>query len=368
MQGAAKIISPWEIEVNGKVITTKSITIATGASPVIPSIKGIESIHPLTSENLWELKELPRRLVVLGGGPIGCEMAQAFSRLGSNVALIERGERILTMEDSQSSAIVEKIFKKENINLLLNHTAKEIRVQDGKKTIITEHEGEEVEIEFDEILIAIGRKANIKGFGAGELGVALRKNQSIDANQFLETNFPNIYVCGDVTGPFQLTHAASHQAWFCAVNALFGKFKRFKVDYSVMPWATYTDPQVATVGLTEQKAKQDGVEYELTTFDIDDLDRAIAESEDYGVVRVLTKPGSDKILGATIVGAGAADMLLEFTAAMKHNFGLNKILGTIHPYPTMGEANKSLAGNWKKKQGSEWMFKALEHFHTWGRK
>jgi len=214
-------------------------------------------------------------------------------------------------------------------------------------------------------LVAVGRRANIKGFGAEELGITLRKNQTIEANEYLQTNFPNIYVCGDVTGPFQLTHTAAHQAWYCAVNALFGRIKKFKVDYSVIPWATYTDPEVASVGLNEQKAKKDGIAYELTTYGIDDLDRAIADSEEHGLVRVLTIPGTDKIIGATIIGNHASDLLLEFIAAMKHGFGLNKILGTIHIYPTMGEANKYLAGNWKKKQTSQTIFKWLQRFHKW---
>lgn len=367
IQGAAKIISPWEVEVNGKVLTTQNITIATGASPFVPPIPGLDKIIPLTSENLWQLEELPNRMIILGGGPIGCEMAQSFNRLGSQVTQIEMNNRIMGIEDPEVSAIIEGKFKDEGVNVLTKHKAKEIKVDGNKKYLIAEFDGQDVQIEFDEILVAVGRRANIKGFGAEELGIALRQNQTIEANEYLQTNFPNIYVCGDVTGPFQLTHTASHQAWFCAVNALFGKLKKFKVDYSVIPWATYSDPEVASVGLNEQRAKRDGIPYELTTYGIDDLDRAIADSEDHGVVRVLTEPGSDKILGATIVGNHASDLLLEFIAAMKHGFGLNKILGTIHIYPTMGEANKYLAGNWKKKQTSETVFKWLAKFHKWNR-
>lgn len=367
IQGAAKMISPWEVEVNGKILTTRNITIATGASPFVPPIPGLDKIKALTSENLWLLDELPKRMIVLGGGPIGCEMAQSFNRLGSQVTQVEMMDRIMSIEDPEVSEIVKDKFMAEGVNVLTNHTAKEIRVEGDKKILIMEAHGKIIEEEFDEILIAVGRRANIKGFGLEELGIRLRENKTIEANDFLQTNFPNIYVCGDVTGPFQLTHTASHQAWYCAVNGLFGKFKKFKVDYSVIPWATYSDPEVATVGLTEQKAKKENIEYELTTYGIDDLDRAIADSEAYGVVRVLTKPGSDKILGATIVGNHASDLLLEFIAAMKHGFGLNKILGTIHIYPTMGEANKYLAGNWKRKQTSERVFKWLAKFHSWNR-
>ena len=367
IQGAAKIISPWEVEVDGKVLTTQNITIATGASPFVPPIPGLDQIIPLTSENLWQLEELPKRMIILGGGPIGCEMAQSFNRLGSQVTQVEMMDRIMGIEDPEVSSIIEERFKSEGVNVLTKHKAKEIKVDGDKKYLVAEFDGQDVEIEFDEILVAVGRRANIKGFGAEELGITLRQNQTIDANEYLQTNFPNIYVCGDVTGPFQLTHTASHQAWFCAVNALFGKLKKFKVDYSVIPWATYSDPEVASVGLNEQRAKREGIPYELTTYGIDDLDRAIADSEDHGVVRVLTEPGSDKILGATIVGNHASDLLLEFIAAMKHGFGLNKILGTIHIYPTMGEANKYLAGNWKRKQTSETVFKWLKRFHVWNR-
>lgn len=365
--GSAKILSPWEVEVNGKVLKTNNITIATGARPFVPPIPGLEKVNPLTSENLWSLEVLPKRLVVLGGGPIGCEMTQSFQRLGSEVTQVEMLDRIMNIEDPEVSHMIEDKLRSEGVKVLTNHKAKEIRVEGQKKILIVEHENNDVEIEFDEILVAIGRRANIQGFGAQELGIKIRKNQTIEANEFLQTNFPNIFVCGDVTGPFQLTHTASHQAWYCAVNGLFGKLFKFKVDYSVIPWATYLDPEVASVGINEQIAKRDGIEYELSTYGIDDLDRAIADSEDYGIVRVLTRPGSDKILGATIVGNHASDLLLEFISAMKHGFGLNKILGTIHIYPTMGEANKYLAGNWKKKQTSETIFKWLQKFHSWNR-
>lgn len=366
-QGTAKILSPWEVEVNGKRLTTRAITIATGAGPLIPKLPGLEKITPLTSENLWQLDSLPKRLIVLGGGPIGCEMAQSFQRLGSQVTLIEMNDRVMGAEDPEVSKIIEKRFQSEGIKLLVSHRASEIKVFDDKKILVTESATGNIEIDFDEILFAVGRQANINGFGVEELGIQVRENKTIEANEYLQTNYPNIYVCGDVTGPYQLTHTASHQAWFCSVNALFGKLKKFKVDYSVIPWAIYTDPEVASVGHNEQRAKKDGVAYELTTYGIDDLDRAIADSEDYGVVRVLTKPGTDQILGATIVGQHAADLLIEFISAMKHGHGLNKILGTIHIYPTMGEANKFLAGNWKKKQTSETVFKLLKKYHDWSR-
>tara|TARA_R110002072_G_scaffold534_3_gene3698 strand:- start:74344 stop:76476 length:2133 start_codon:yes stop_codon:yes gene_type:complete len=361
--GKATILSPWEVEVNGEVLTTRNITIATGASPLVPPIPGLEKIDYLVSDNLWDIRELPKKFLVLGGGPIGLEMAQSFARFGSEVSIVEMGERILSIEDEDVSAELTKKLEADGIKVLTGHRAKEFK----EGILVAEHNGKDVELPFDKVLIAVGRKANIKGFGLENLNVEIRKNGTIEANDYLQTNYPNIFVCGDVTGPFQLTHTAAHQAWFCAVNGLFGKFKKFKVDYSVIPWCTYTDPEVATVGLNEKMAKAKGISYEVTKYGIDDLDRAIADSEDFGFVKVLTKPGTDKIIGATIVGQHASDLLLEFTAAMKHGFGLNGILGTIHPYPTMGEANKYLSGNWKKERKPEGLLKVVKKFHKWQR-
>lgn len=359
--GKAKIISPWEIEVNGKTITTKNITIATGASPSIPPLKGIEKIRPLTSENLWQLEELPKYFVIIGGGPIGCEMAQSFSRLGSNVTLIQRSNNLLKGEDPEVSKIVEDALVEDGVKVLLNTNLSE--VIDGKTLKLESGET----IHFDQILFAVGRSANTRGFGLENLQVKLSENGTIETNEFMQTNYPNIFACGDVAGPYQLTHMAAHQAWYCAVNGLFGMFKKFKADYSVVSWATYTDPEVATVGFNEKMAKEKQIAYELTSYEIDDLDRAIAESELKGVVRVLTVPGSDKILGATIVANRASDMIIEFVSAMKNRAGLNTILGTIHAYPSMVEANKYVAGNWKKKNAPENLLKWVEKFHAWMR-
>lgn len=368
IQGAAKIISPWEVEINGKVLTTKNITIATGAGPFVPPIPGIEEADYLVSDNLWDIRELPKDFIVLGGGPIGLEMAQSFSRLGSNVTVVEMAPRIMIKEDEDVSDFITLRFQEEGINILTSHRAKEFINKNSKKILVCEFNGNDVEIEYDKVLIAVGRRPNTKGFGLEELNIDLRKNGTIETNEYLQTNYPNIFACGDVAGPFQLTHTAAHQAWYCAVNGLFGKFKKFKVDYTVIPWATYTDPEVATVGKNEEACKAEGITYEVTKYGIDDLDRAIADSEDYGFVKVLTKPGTDKIIGATIVGNHASDLLLEFISAMKHGFGLNKILGTIHTYPTMGEANKYLAGEWKKARKPEGLLNWVKKFHSWQRK
>ncbi len=367
-QGQAMIRSPHEVEVNGQVLTTKNITIATGARPFVPPISGIEDVEYYTSENLWDLRDKPEHLVVLGGGPIGSELTQAFARLGVKVTQIERAERILQREDTEISAMVEEKFKKEGVTLLTNHDVVEVKKEGQQKVVICEHNDKTIEVSCDTLLVAIGRKPNTTGFGLEELGVELNDNGTIKVDDYLRTTkFRNIYACGDVAGPYQFTHTASHQAWFCAVNAMIKPFWGFKADYRVIPWATYTDPEVARVGLNEQEAKEKGVPYDVTTYDIDDSDRAIADEDAYGVVKVLTVPGKDKILGVTIAGVHAGDLIAEFVAAMKHGFGMNKILGTIHIYPTLAEINKSAAGNWKKNQVSETTLKWGERLNRWRR-
>ncbi len=367
IEGEATIKSPYTIEVNNKTITTRNIVIAAGARPFIPPIAGIDKVKYLTSDNVWDLKKLPKSLVVLGGGPIGCEMTQAFSRLGSDVSQVEMSDRILSREDPEVSDLVKKKFEQEGIKVLTGHRAKEVVSEEDKKTLVCDHKGTEIRIEFDEILVAVGRVANTKGYGLEELGVKISNRGTIETNEMLQTNFPNIFCAGDVAGPYQFTHTAAHQAWYASVNALFGKFKSFNVDYSAIPWCTFTDPEVARVGLNETDAKTSGIEYEVTTYGIDDLDRAIADSEDHGVVKVLTKPGTDKILGVTITGTHAGDLIAEYVLAMKNKLGLNKILGTIHIYPTLAEANKYTAGEWKKAHKPEKLLKWVERYHSWMR-
>ncbi len=383
-RGKAKIISPFEIDVNGKTLSTKNIIIATGARPMIPALKGIEKIKYLTSDNIWDIRDLPENLVVLGAGPIGCELAQAFSRLGSKVKIVQRGKRIMKKEDPDAAEIIVDKFKAEGIDVLLNHAAKAFKITpevtpgkirkpaalpgENEKYLICEHHGKEINIKFDEILIALGRSANVKGFGIEELGIELNKRKTIETNEFLQTNFPNIYCSGDVRGRYQFTHTAAHESWYAAVNSLFGNFKKFRVDYSTIPWATFTDPEVARVGLNETEAETRAIKYETVKYSLDDLDRAIADSKSDGFVKILTLPGKDKILGVTIVGNHASDMLAEFVLAMKHKIGLNKILGTIHIYPTMAEANKYAAGLWKKNHAPEKLIAWIEKYHGWMRK
>ncbi len=369
--GTAKIISPWEVEVTtdteSRILTTRSIVIATGAKPFVPPIPGLDEVGYLTSDTIWSLREKPERLLILGGGPIGCELAQAFARLGSTVTQVEMLPRLMMREDEEVSALVMAKFRQEGIKVLLRTKAKQFLLENGKKLLLAEYQGQEVRIEFAQVLVAIGRAANITGYGIEEMGIRLSPRKTIAINDFQETNYPNIYACGDVAGPYQFTHTAAHQAWSAAVNALFGQFKKFRTDYSVIPWSTFVDPEVARVGLNEQEAKEQGIAYEVSIYQLDELDRAIADSAAHGFVKVLTQPNKDKILGVTIVADHAGDLLAEFVLAMKHNLGLNKVLGTIHIYPTMAEANKQVAGVWKRNHAPQKLLAWIELYHTWRR-
>ncbi|HEY4638149.1 MAG TPA: FAD-dependent oxidoreductase [Burkholderiales bacterium] len=370
VHGEAKIASPWIVEIQKpdgttQVLTTRSIVIAAGARPFVPPIPGIEQTGYTTSDTVWALRELPRRLVVLGGGPIGCELTQAFQRLGAQVTQVEMLPRLLIREDPEIAALVESRLRAEGVDVRVGHRAKEFRAEDGRKVLICEHEGRDLAIEFDALLVAVGRVANTSGYGLEELGIPVTKARTVETNEFLQTRYPNIYACGDVAGPYQFTHTGSHQAWYAVVNALFGSVKKFRADYSVIPWATFTDPEVARVGLNETEAKERNVPYELTRYGLDDLDRAIADEEAHGVVKVLTVPGKDRILGVTIAGEHAGDLIAEFIAAMRHGIGLNKILGTIHIYPTLTEANKFAAGVWKRAHAPQKLLGYVERFHAW---
>jgi pyruvate/2-oxoglutarate dehydrogenase complex dihydrolipoamide dehydrogenase (E3) component/uncharacterized membrane protein YdjX (TVP38/TMEM64 family) len=367
IQGEAQITSPYTVEVDGRRLTTRNIIVATGGRPAVPAIPGIEATAYRTSDTIWELRTLPERLLVLGGGPIGCELAQCFARFGSHVVQLEQASRLLVNEDPEFSRMVMDRFESEAVELRMEHTAKAFRIDDGRKVLVAEHQGQEVEIEFDELLLAAGRQANSRGFGLEALGVPLRRNGTIEVNDYMQTIYPNIYAVGDVAGPYQFTHTAAHQAWYAAVNGLFGTFKKFRADYSVIPWATFTDPEIARVGLNEQEARQKAIPYEVTTYPIDDLDRAIADEEARGLVKVLTVPGKDRILGVTIAGEHAGDLIAEFVTAMRHGLGLNKILGTIHIYPTLTEANKYAAGNWKRAHAPARVLAWLQLYHTWRR-
>jgi len=372
MLGSARFVSPWELEVQhndgrSERLTARSIVIATGGKPAVPNIPGLADMNPLHSDNLWQLEQQPQRLLVLGGGPIGSELAHAFARLGSQVVLVQHGNQILAKEDADVAELVLEQFRADAIDVRLNHTAAEFCLENGEKVAYCDHQGDRVRIAFDEVLVAVGRAANTEGLNLEALGIEPQKNGTLPTEDDLSVRFPNIFACGDVAGPYQFTHAASHQAWYAAVNGLFGSFKRFKVDYRVMPWVTFTAPEVARVGLSEAEAKAQKVDYQLTRYDLGGLDRAITESDSVGFIKVLTPPGKDKILGVVVVGSHAGEILAEFTLAMKHGLGLNKILGTIHPYPTWNEAAKATAGQWKQANAPQRLLAMVEKIHSWRR-
>ncbi|MBP6814397.1 MAG: FAD-dependent oxidoreductase [Burkholderiaceae bacterium] len=376
VKGQARIVSPWEVEVTEpaiaagdapvrRVISARSIVIAAGARPLVPPIPGLQDVGYLTSDNVWAIRELPARLIVLGGGPIGCELAQSFARFGSQVTQVEMAPRLLIREDPEVSTLVAEAFTAEGIDVRVGHKALRFEQSDGQRVLVAEHQGAEVRIAFDQVLLALGRSPNTAGYGLEEMGIATTAARTVEVDGFLRTRFPNIFACGDVAGPYQFTHTAAHAAWFAAVNALFGRFKQFPVDWSVVPWCTFTDPEVARVGLNETEAAAKGIAYEVSRFGIDDLDRAIADEAAHGFIKVLTVPGKDRILGVTIVGEHAGDLIAEYVAAMKQRIGLNKVLGTMHIYPTLAEANKFVAGEWKRAHAPQRLLGWVRRYHQW---
>lgn len=374
VKGYAKLVDPWTVEIQlndggMQTLTARTIVIATGARPFVPPLPGIEETGYVTSDTLWtkfaELEEAPEKLVVLGGGPIGSELAQSFARLGSNVTQIEMSDRIMGKEDLEVSTFAHQSLTDSGVNILTSHQAMRCEMRDGKKYIIVKHNETEIDIEYDELLCAVGRSARLEGYGLEALGI--ETNRTIVTNEYLETLYPNIFAAGDIVGPYQFTHVAAHQGWYAAVNGLFGNLKKFKVDYRVIPWVTFIDPEVARVGINEQEAIDKGIDYEITRFEFEELDRAITDSAAKGFIKVITPKGKDKILGVTVVSEHAGDLIAEFVLAMKHGLGLNKILGTIHSYPTWAEGNKYAAGEWKRAHAPETVLSWLEKYHTWRR-
>lgn len=366
-QDHATLTSPWEVQVGEKILTARHIVLATGARPKVPSLPGIEHTPVFTSENLWSLTELPKRLVVLGGGAIGCELSQSFARLGSQVTLVEDMPQLLGREDPEVGEAIENTLAGEGVTVMTDTQALEVISNASGYQLAVEHQGERSVMAFDYLLVSVGREANIEGLGLDALGVPTTPTGTLELNERLQTRLPNIWACGDLAGPYQLTHAAAHQAWHAAVNALFGELKSFTVDYRFMPAVTYVQPEVARVGLNEKEAKAKGIAVEVTRYAMSESDRAIAEGATQGFIKVLTVPGKDKILGATIVAENAGEWLGEFTIAMKHGLGLNKLLGTIHPYPTLGEAAKATAGVWKNAHKPERVLALLKRYFRWRR-
>jgi pyruvate/2-oxoglutarate dehydrogenase complex dihydrolipoamide dehydrogenase (E3) component/uncharacterized membrane protein YdjX (TVP38/TMEM64 family) len=368
IDGEARIVSPWEVEVDGRRLSARSIIIATGAQPQVPDLPGLAEIAYLTSETLWSIRSLPPRLLVLGGGPIGCELALAFARFGSAVTVVGRAPRLLPREDEDVSAALRAVFEREGIVLALGHQAVRVERDGDGGVLIASGPAGEVRIGFDRLLLALGRAPRTRGFGLEELGVHVDERGNIAADPLLRTNFPNIAVCGDVAGPYQFTHVAAHQAWYAAVNQLLAPWWSFRADYRVIPWVTFTDPQVARVGLSEAEAQTQGVAVDVVRYGIDDLDRAIADGSAEGFVKVLTARGSDRILGATIMHAEAGELIAEYVLAMKHGLGMNRILGTIHAYPTLMEANKYAAGAWKRAHAPQAVLRWAQRYFAWQRR
>jgi pyruvate/2-oxoglutarate dehydrogenase complex dihydrolipoamide dehydrogenase (E3) component len=365
--GKARITSPWTVEVNGRTMTTRAVVIATGSRPIIPLIPGLDQVRYYTSDTIWSLTERPERLLVLGGGPIGCELAQAFARLDCRVTQVERAG-LMEREDADAVALVEAALRDDGVRLLTQTSAVRCECHGTDQYLVVRHrDGAEEALQFDAMLCATGRAAHTEGLGLEELGIPISPRRTIETDEWLQTLYPNIYACGDVAGPYQFTHIAAHQGWYASVNALFGAVKRFKVDYSVIPWATFTDPEVARAGLSENEAKKQGIAYEVTRYSLQDLDRAITDEAAHGFIKLLTVPGKDRILGVTIVGMHASDLLAEFVLAMKQGLGLNKILGTIHTYPTWPEANKYAAGEWRRMHVPHRLLDWVQKYHDWRR-
>ena len=374
LQGRARLLDPWTVRValndgGEQTLTARAIILATGAEPIVPPLPGLDRIDYVTSETLWDkfakLQQAPERFVVLGGGAIGCELAQAFARLGSKVTLVEKAPRLLPAEDTLVSETVSEALRADGIEVFTGHEATGFSVDPaGQRIVLKGPEGSH-EVAFDQVLLALGRRPRVAGFGLEELG--LLEDGRLRTDSYLRSDIKHILAAGDLVGPYQFTHMASHQAWYAAVNGLFGDLKKFRVDYSIVPRAVFVDPEVASVGLTEQQAQEQKIPHTVTRYDLDDLDRAIVDGAARGFVKVLTVPGKDRILGATIVGENAGELIAEFVLAMKHKLGLNKLLGTIHIYPTMMEANRFAAGDWKRAHAPQGVLKLLERFHRWRR-
>ena len=382
VQGHARIINPWTVQVTRpdqapQRIHTRAIVIAAGAQPVVPDLPGLQEVGYATSDTLWsqlaQCATLPARIVVLGGGPIGCELGQAFARLGSAVTVVEAGERLLVREDPEVGERVQAALQGDGVRVWTRHRAQRCTPGTGERpekslVLHDERSGLEHTLPFDLLVCAVGRRARLQGYGLETLGIATE--HTVPTNAYLQTVFPTIYAAGDVAGPYQFTHAAAPQAWYATVNALFGGFKRFAADYRHLPSTTFVSPEVARVGLNSQEAHARGVAFEVTRFDLAELDRALCEAGDAapsGFVKVLTVPGSDRILGVTIVAERAAEMLAEYVLAMRKGLGLKAVLGTVHAYPTFTEANRYAAGVWQRAHVPAWLLRLARRFHAWRR-
>lgn len=360
-RGRARIVSPWSVDVAGQTLTTRAIVIATGSEPTTPAIPGLDDY--LTSETFWRLERLPRRLLILGGGPIACELAQACARLGVAVTIVQRAPRLLEREDDDVSALVRDRLAREGVRVLTDAAA----IRADADTLHVRHDGAEREIGFDRILLATGRRPRTAGLGLEALGIPLAGDGTIDTNAYLQTLHPSVYACGDVAGPWQFTHAAAHQAWHASINALFGSLHRIRPGRAVMPFVTYTDPEIARAGLNRRQAQARGIAVDVARHDLRDLDRAIVDDARDGFVEFLTPPGNDRILGVTIAAPRAGEMLAEIVLAMQQGIGLKRLFGAIHAYPTYAEANRDAAGAWRTAHAPAWALAASSRYLRWRR-
>ena len=368
--GEAKINAPTEVEVDGKKLSTRAIVVASGARPFVPPIKGLDQIEYYTSDTIWKIRHLPKRMVIIGGGPIGSELTQCFASFGAEVTQVEGAQRIMTREDADASEIVMHHFRELGVNLLTSTRAEEVIVEGENKFLVCKNKesGETMRIPFDGLLVAVGRSPRGDSVpGLLDIGVEVDKRGAIVVDDTLRTAVSNVYACGDIIGSYQFTHTAAHSGYYAAMNALFSPLHNRRVDWSVVPWCTFTHPEVARVGLSEDEARKKNLAFEVTKYGIDDLDRAIADENAVGFVKILTPPGSGKILGVTIVGEHAGDLLHEYIVAMKNGLKLSGIISAIHIYPTLAEANKFAAGEWQKNHIPPWLLNVAKRISDWRR-
>jgi pyruvate/2-oxoglutarate dehydrogenase complex dihydrolipoamide dehydrogenase (E3) component len=346
--GSGRFVSPHEVEVGGRRLRFRRAVVATGGRAAVPPIPGLGEAGYLTNETIFNLTELPRRLAVIGGGPIGCEMAQAFARFGSRVTHLVQEAHVLPREDADAAAVVQEAMARDGVQFEFGIKVVEVRRQDGGTVVVFERGGERREIRetlVDEILLSVGRAPNVEGLGLEAAGVRYGK-KGVEVDDHLRTSNPHILACGDVASRYQFTHIADAQARIVIQNALF--FGRARASALTIPWCTYTSPEIAHVGLYEKDARAKGMEVDTLTVPLSSVDRAILEGATEGFLRLHLEKGKDHILGATLVAEHAGDMIGELCLAITHGIGLGKIAGVIHPYPTQGEVVKKAADTWRR--------------------
>lgn len=363
--GEARFSGPESVEVAGKTLRFKKAVIATGARAAVPAIPGLAQAQYLTNETVFSLTEQPQRLAVIGGGPIGCELAQSFQQLGTQVVLFHRNAHLLDREDPDAAAVIQQAFLQEKIQLILSSEIQRVERKAGEKVIYYERNGEPGVVVVDEILLGAGRSPNVSGLNLAAVGVKYDERQGVIVNDRLQTTNPRIYAAGDVCMNWKFTHAADAAARIVIQNALF--FGNKKLSQLTMPWVTYTDPEVAHVGLYEQEAAAKGIQTETYQVDLAHVDRAIADGQTQGFAKILVRKGTDKILGATIVARNAGDMISEVTLAIANGLGLSAIATVIHPYPTQAEVIRKAADAYNRTRLTPWVKKLFTTWLAWTR-